>query len=151
MKLLFFILLCCIVSCSDIQQGLEDTNIEEKEESQILGKWKLVSLEKRAFEKEEISLNNESVDQILEIKSGGYFIIYDTFVDPNVNLKGLDRKSERNSGQWEFLSKKKLILHYNIGDEQKSEEFDVTLLNKNTLVTKSKNKEPHIYKTYEGY
>ncbi len=124
MKLFFFILVFSLFSCSDIQQGLEDTNVEEKEEAQILGKWKLVSLEKRASEKEEISLNNEAVDQILEIKSGGYFVIYDTFVDPNVNLRGLDRKSERNSGQWEFLNRKKLILHYNIGDEQKSEEID---------------------------
>ena len=120
-------------------------------ENPIIGKWKLQIHQKKEATKTEVNLKAQPTIVILNVFDGGYFVIYDTFVDPKFNQKGFNRIYERSKGQWEYDDNEKLTLHHNFEDTSYVEELIVTTLNKNTLVTKSKDKKATIYKTYEGY
>ena len=134
-------------SCSSKNQN----GLLEENENPIIGKWKLQYLQNNERSNKEIDLKKQPTQVILSILDGGYFVLYDTFTDPRFNQKGFSRISEISKGQWEFLEDKKLILHHNGQDTVIVEELLVTVLNKNTLVTKGKNKKASIYKTYQGY
>ncbi len=144
--LIFFILF----SCSNNEQKNKQI-AEEINDNPIVGKWKLNTHKNKSTENKEIDLKTQPTEVILSLMDGGYFVVYDTFIDPRFNQKGFNRISERSKGQWEFIDNKKLILHHNFDDTTRVEEMEVTLLNKNTLVTKGKDKKSNIYKTYEGY
>jgi hypothetical protein len=146
----FILILFILFSCSNNEQN-ENQIIEETNENPIVGKWKLSTHKNKSPENKEIDLKSQPTEVILSLMDGGYFVVYDTFIDPRFNQKGFNRISERSKGQWEFINNKKLILHHNFDDTTRIEEMEVTLLNKNTLVTKGKDKKSNIYKTYEGY
>lgn len=152
-KTIFLALLACIfMSCSQNNTAKQNGgNEDEFKENSIVGRWKLQAHQKREGAESQIDIKNQPTEVILSIMEGGYFVIYDTFTDPRFNQKGFNRISERTKGQWEFLDNKKLILHHNYDDSTRMEEMSVTMLNKNTLVTKGKDKKSNIYKTYEGY
>ena len=139
-----------LISCSASKSD-EDVTQEDENENPIVGKWKLNGLKNKDLKDQDVNLKNQPTEVILSLMEGGYFVIYDTFIDPRFSQKGFNRISETSKGQWEFIDNKKLILHHNSDDTTRIEEMDVTLLNKNTLVTKGKNKKSNIYKTYEGY
>jgi hypothetical protein len=146
----FILILFILFSCSNNEQNKEQI-IEETNENPIVGKWKLNTHKNKSSDNKEIDLKSQPTEVILSLMDGGYFVVYDTFIDPRFNQKGFNRISERSKGQWEFIDNKKLILHHNFDDTTRVEEMEVTLLNKNTLVTKGKDKKSNIYKTYEGY
>ncbi|TNE53253.1 MAG: hypothetical protein EP338_12005 [Bacteroidetes bacterium] len=125
--------------------------VDEQEETPIVGKWKLQTHKKKDDKETEIDLKSQPTQVILSILDGGYFVLYDTFVDPKFNQKGFSRISERSKGQWEFRDGKKLVLRHNREDTTIVEELIITLLNKNTLVTQGKDNKATIYKTYQGY
>jgi hypothetical protein len=145
----YMLMLLFFVSCAD--PAINNKEQEDISENPIVGKWKLNTHKKAESDKKEVDLKSQPTEVILSIMDGGYFVIYDTFVDPRFSQKGFNRISERSKGQWEFIDEKKLILHHNFEDSTRTEEMDVTLLNKNTLVTKGKDKKSNIYKTYQGY
>lgn len=150
----FFLLLSLnllLFSCSETTKPTENVEIEEENENPIVGKWKLNIHQKKENQNNEIDLKHQPTEVILSIMDGGYFVIYDTFVDPKFNQKGFNRISERSKGQWELIDDKKLILHHNSDDTTRIEELLVTKLTKHTLVTQGKDKKANIYKTYEGY
>lgn len=138
-----------IYSCKESIPSSSNEN-EEFNDNPIVGKWKLHSKES-SNPSNKMDLKAQPTEIILSLMDGGYFVIYDTFVDPRFNQKGFNRISERSKGQWEFIDNKRLILHHNFDDSTRIEELFVTLLNKNTLVTRGENKKSTIYKTYEGY
>ncbi|MES2589256.1 MAG: hypothetical protein V4622_09755 [Bacteroidota bacterium] len=140
-----------LISCSSNEKENDESKVEEENDNPIVGKWKLHNLQKKEGTNSEMDLKNQPTEVILSLMDGGYFLIYDTFVDPRFDQKGFNRISETSKGQWEFIDNKKLILHHNSDDSTVIEELDVTMLNKNTLVTKGKDKKSSIYKTYEGY
>ena len=145
------IIMSSLNSCSGNKKELEIVDEEEENDNPIVGKWKLHGLQNKELKDPEVNLKNQPTEVILSLMEGGYFVIYDTFIDPRFSQKGFNRISETSKGQWEFIDNKKLILHHNSDDSTRIEEMDVTMLNKNTLVTKGKNKKSNIYKTYEGY
>ena len=151
----YFVLLLCLnillFSCSDKNETTDEVAVEEENENPIVGKWKLNIHQKKENQNNEIDLKHQPTEVILSIMDGGYFVIYDTFVDPKFNQKGFNRISERSKGQWELINDKKLILHHNFDDTTRIEELTITKLNKHTLVTQGKDKKANIYKTYEGY
>lgn len=149
MKNLFTILFLSLFIFSCSTEIKQEKIGEELNENPIVGKWKLNSHKNN--QNSEIDLKSQPTDVILSIMDGGYFVIYDTFIDPKFNQKGFNRISERSKGQWEFNDNKKLILHHNFDDTTRIEEMEVTMLNKNTLVTKGRDKKSNIYKTYQGY
>lgn len=153
MKYLILLTLTAVVlfSCTEQNKPEAETENEELNENPIVGRWKLQMHQKKESVNSEIDVKHQPTEVILSIMEGGYFVIYDTFTDPRFNQKGFNRISERSKGQWEFLDNKRLILHHNYDDSTRTEEMSVTMLNKNTLVTKGENKKSSIYKTYEGY
>ncbi len=153
MKYLILLTLTTVIlfSCAEAPKPPADTEDEELNENPIVGRWKLQSHRKKEGGNSEIDIKNQPTEVILSIMEGGYFVIYDTFTDPRFDQKGFNRISERSKGQWEFLDNQRLILHHNFDDSTRIEEMNVTTLNKNTLVTKGKDKKSNIYKTYEGY
>ena len=146
--ILISILSLFLFSCSQPPAEIEE---QDDKDTSIIGKWKLQIHEKKEISNKEIDLKSQPTQVILSILDGGYFVLYDTFVDPRFDQKGFSRISERSKGQWEFLDDEKLILRHNSADTSMIEELTITLLNKNTLVTKGKDKKSTIYKTYLGY
>jgi hypothetical protein len=153
MKYLILLTLTAVMlfSCTEQSEPKGSYESEETDENPIIGRWKLQSHKKKETVDSEIDLKGQPTEVILSIMEGGYFVIYDTFTDPRFNQKGFNRISERSKGQWEFIDNKRLILHHNYDDSTRTEEMNVTMLNKNTLVTKGENRKSNIYKTYEGY
>lgn len=137
-----------LFSCN---QNADNAAKGDGKDNPIVGKWKLQSMQNKQAESDKINLSEQPTQVILSILDGGYFVLYDTFTDPRFNQKGFSRISEISKGQWEFIDNKKLVLHHNNEDTTLIEELEITLLNKNTLVTKGKNKKSSIYKTYQGY
>jgi uncharacterized protein (TIGR03066 family) len=147
--ILMILVILTFIACS----GKKDANeydMQEENSNPIVGKWKLHLHQKRE-NNTKVDLKAQPTEVILNIMDGGYFIIYDTFIDPRFNQKGFNRISERSKGQWELLDDKRLILHHNVDDSTRLEELTITKLNNRTLVTKGKDKKSSIYKTYEGY
>lgn len=146
--ILVLLLSIFLFSCN---QNTQPKKIEEDTETPLIGKWKLQMHQKKESGNTEIDLKSQPTQVILSILDGGYFVLYDTFVDPRFNQKGFSRISERSKGQWEFTDGKKLVLRHNSSDSTIVEELIITVLNKNTLVTKGQDKKSTIYKTYQGY
>lgn len=150
MKYGLFLLITSSIFLFSCNQGAKK-DVDDGKENSIIGKWKLQSLQNKQSNDSQINLNEQPTQVILSILDGGYFVLYDTFTDPRFNQKGFSRISEISKGQWEFIDNKKLILHHNSQDTTVVEELFVTMLNRNTLVTKGKDKKSSIYKTYQGY
>lgn len=150
MRIVLFILICLfsIASCDNANNKLEVEN--ELDSNPIIKKWKLHIHQRKDEKNQEINLKEQPTEVILSIMDGGYFVLYDTFVNPKFNFKGFNRIQERSKGQWEFENKI-LTLHHHSDDTTYTEKLHVTVLNKNTLATKSKNKKVVIFKTYESY
>jgi hypothetical protein len=150
MKLILFLSsFFLFISCTQKAKVLENEDVFI--ENPLIGKWKLQFFQKNEENKKETNLKEQTTHQILSIMEGGYFMIYDTFIDHKFNDKGFNRIAQRSKGQWEFDNNKKLILHHIFDDTTYIEELFITTLNKNTLVTKGKEKNANIYKTYQGY
>jgi hypothetical protein len=145
--LILFGLFAHFSSCSS-PAGTEKP--EKQEAPSIVRKWKLQSHENKSFAGDKLDLSSQPTDIILSLRQEGYFVIYDTFTDPRFKTPGLNRIQQRSKGQWKQEGDK-LILHHTNGDSSYTEELYVTELNKNTLVTKGKDKKSLIYKTYGGY
>lgn len=148
--LLSILLLFISMSCSEVSET-ENSSEVGYDENPILGKWKLQVHQKNEKSNSKMNLKQQPTEVILSIMDGGYFVMYDTFVDPRFRQKGFNRISERSKGQWELIDNKMLILHHNYEDTSYNEELIITTLNKNTLATKSKDKKAIIFKTYQGY
>lgn len=145
-----------LYSCnSNQEQNRNDEKNQEIEDSYdenpIIGKWKLQIHQKSDSSKTEINLKEQPTELVLSIMEGGYFVVYDTFIDPKFSQKGFNRIYERSKGQWELIDKNQLVLHHIVEDSNYIENLQITKLNKNTLVTKGKDKKSNIYKTYSGY
>lgn len=150
---LLFLFAFVLFSCGSNDADSADNHKEGASDNPIVGRWKLqTSKQTKENIDNEVDLKAQPTEVILSIMDGGYFVIYDTFIDPKFNQKGFSRISERSKGQWEYADKK-LILHHNFDDSVRIEELIVKTLNKNTLVTKGEGKNSHsqVYKTYEGY
>lgn len=141
------ILMLVTFSCAN-NEG-KKVGYDDAKETSIIGKWKLQKLQKKSGASKRIK--EQPTEVVLSIMDGGYFVIYDTFIDPKFSQKGFNRISEISKGQWEFIDNSKLVLHHNYEDSSRLETLIVTLLNNNTLITKGENKKANIYKTYEGY
>jgi len=147
--LILFTLSLVFTACntsSDNNQNVED----EINDNPILNKWKLQSHQKEEQISKKMDLKAQPTEVILSIMDGGYFIIYDTFIDPKFNFKGFNRIQERSKGQWELIDNK-LTLHHQHDDTSYLEVLEITTLNLNTLATKSKDKKIVIRKVYKSY
>src|SRR5688572_2817338 len=70
--------------------------------SGILGRWKLTKEEQKTTREKGVEYSNQPTNIVLHIQKNGYFIIYDTFIDPEWKEKGLPLIQRRSKGQWEL-------------------------------------------------
>jgi len=135
--------LLLFASCSTDVQKVENT--PEQKKMSITGRWVLIKSEDSGSRK--ANHQNQPSDVVLNIQKNGFFIIYDTFVDPKWRKKGLPLIQERTSGQWE-LEDSLLTMIHDDKDTSFSEKLKVVRCNGIELVTERSNKKTTVYRTY---
>lgn len=133
----------CDSASSNSKNELEPA-IEMQTDHKVIGKWQLTKTEdgsKKSNENKGLSVI------VMDIQKNGYFIVYDTFTDPNWKKKGLPLIEQRASGQWN-LEGENLTLTYSEEQDGKVEQLTVTKLTSNELITKNAKAKSTVYKTY---
>ncbi|HLP54550.1 MAG TPA: lipocalin family protein [Fluviicola sp.] len=143
--ILFTLLLMASCTGEAADKTIENQPASVKED--ILGRWKLTKEEQRTSREKGVQYANQPTNVVLHIQKNGYFIIYDTFIDPAWKSKGLPLIQRRSKGQWQ-LEGKQLTLNHLMDDSSYTEELEITSITDNELVTKGKDKKANIYKTY---
>ncbi len=111
----------------------------------IIGRWVLIKSEDSDSRKTDHQ--NQPSDVILNIQKNGFFIVYDTLVDPKWRKKGLPLIQERTSGQWKLQDSLLTMMHED-KDTSFAEDFKVIRCDGNELVTERSNKKKTVYRTY---
>ncbi|WP_294672163.1 hypothetical protein [uncultured Fluviicola sp.] len=142
-NLLLFFTLLLFVSCSTNTEKVE-TKTEQKKMS-IIGRWVLIKSEDSGFRKTDHQ--NQPSDVVLNIQKNGFFIVYDTLVDPKWRKKGLPLIQERTSGQWK-LEDSLLTMIHDDKDTSFTEDFKIVRCDGDELVTERSNKKTTVYRTY---
>ncbi len=141
-NLLSFFILLLFASCSTGNQEVENT--KEQKKISIIGRWVLIKSEDSSRKKNH---QNQPSDVVLNIQKNGFFIVYDTFVDPKWRKKGLPLIQERTSGQWKIEDSLFTMIHED-KDTSYSEEFKIVRCDGTELVTERSNKKTLVYRTY---
>lgn len=116
-----------------------ETNVEEgtdssEDEHLIARKWILSD-----------NLTSDSPTMvIMSLEKNGYFIIYDTIIDPKFTAAGINKIQPISKGQWKFENNK-LNLNHLLPESSKPEIFEVTTLSPTKLITKGSNNKTHKY------
>ena len=129
-------LLLVLLSCS-----------QPKKESSITGRWRLEKEERRPANDKAIEYANQPTYVILKLDSTGYFLLYDTFIDPSWKSKGLPLIAERSKGQWK-LEGTTLKLNHETDDTTYTETLKVSEVNDKILVTEGQDHKSNVFKTY---
>lgn len=111
----------------------------------ITGRWVLIKSEDSGSRKKDHQ--NQPSDVILNIRKNGFFIVYDTFVDPKWRKKGLPLIQERTSGQWKLEDSLLTMVHQD-KDTSYSEGFKIVRCDGTELITERSNRKTTIYRTY---
>lgn len=139
--------LLIIAACSSQTEETTDTDVPIEDANQLMGRWKLTKEERMKSPEAGVQYSNQPTNIVLHLQKNGYFIIYDTFIDPTWKDKGLPLILQRSKGQWE-LNGKQLSLTHLSDDSSYSEVLEVTSISDHQLITRGKDKKSNIYKTY---
>ncbi len=139
--------LLTLAACSSQTKETTDSDAPIENANQIMGRWKLTKEERMKSPEAGVQYSNQPTNIVLHLQKNGYFIIYDTFIDPTWKEKGLPLILQRSKGQWE-LNGKQLSLTHLSDDSSYSEVLEVTSIDDHQLVTRGKDKKSNIYKTY---
>lgn len=142
---LFAMLLVASCTSESADKSVEKESTATKDA--ILGRWKLTKEEQKTTREKGVQYADQPTNVVLHIQKNGYFIIYDTFIDPQWKNKGLPLIQRRSKGQWE-LNGSQLSLTHLMDDSSYKEELEITSISENELITKGKDKKANIYKTY---
>jgi hypothetical protein len=142
-NLLSFFILLLSAACSTDNQEVENTGV--KKVLSITGRWVLIKSEDSGSRK--TNHQNQPSDVVLNIQKNGFFMVYDTFVDPKWRKKGLPLIQERTSGQWKLEDSLLTMIHQD-KDTSFSEEFKILRCDGAELVTERSNKKTTVYRTY---
>jgi hypothetical protein len=151
MKQLYTTLFCSAIllttSCTENTPEKVPGDVLAKDPTAIVGRWKLTKEERSRSHEKGVQYANQPTNVILHIQNNGYFIIYDTFIDPKWKTKGLPLIQRRSKGQWK-LEGKDLRLTYLNDDTSFTEKVEITSLDTDELVTRGHDKKSNVYKTY---
>lgn len=113
---------------------------EKEETAPIVGRWKLTSEEKAPSNKSASYSSKEHSMVVLQLQKNGYFMEYDTILDPEWKKKGLHQIERRSKGQYTYEGNT-LTLNHSSSDTAFTEVMTVNKLTDTdlTLVFKSKN------------
>ena len=139
-----FVVLSCSTPDTSGDKKADDNTVNQLLKSKIVGKWELTKT--ADLNRAEKAHNGLSVI-VMNIQQNGFFIIYDTFIDPEWKKKGLPLIEQRAFGQWN-LKNNKLTLTYGEDQNSKVEALIITKLTENELVTHNNNSKATVYKTY---
>lgn len=139
--------LLLLAACSSQTKETTGSDAPIENANQIMGRWKLTKEERMKSPEAGVQYSNQPTNIVLHLQKNGYFIIYDTFIDPSWKEKGLPLILQRSKGQWE-LNGKQLSLTHLSDDSTYSEVLEVTSIDDHQLVTRGKDKKSNIYKTY---
>lgn len=142
-SLLSIFTMLLLASCSTEPKEVEKE--AEKDKMSVTGRWVLIKSEDSGSRKTDHQ--NQPSDVILNMRKNGFFIVYDTFVDPKWRKKGLPLIQERTSGQWKLEDSILTMVHED-KDTSYSENFKVVRCDGKELVTERSNKKTTIYRTY---
>lgn len=142
-NLLALFILLLFASCSTDTKKVENT--PEQKKISITGRWVLIKSEDSDFRKTDHQ--NQPSDVVLNIRQNGFFIVYDTLVDPKWRKKGLPLIQERTSGQWQLEDSLLTMTHLN-KDTSFTEDFKIIRCDGTELVTERSNKKKTVYRTY---
>ncbi len=127
-----------------------NSNSEEKTESKkedvkttsktqpIVRKWSLA---------DDPQGHDKATKVVLSIEESGYFIIYDTIIDPKFAQAGISKIQPISKGQWN-LKDKKLTLNHLQADSSRSETFQVADITDKKLIIIGANNKKHTYIAY---
>jgi hypothetical protein len=118
-------------SLSLIALGCASTDTSDEKLITISGRWKLRSEEQTPKKEKGIDLEKQPTVVVMHLQQNGYFIIYDSFVDPNWQKKGLPKIEQRSKGQWIFEGEDLTLNH--TGDSTYSKVFKVDKLESEIL------------------
>ncbi len=136
-----------LAGCSESTGTTEKTTTESNSTS-LVGRWKLQKEERNSTREKGVAYSDQPTYVILHIQKGGYFLIYDTFIDPSWKKKGLPMINERSHGQWE-LDGKTLTLNHLKNDTSYVEKLQISQLDEQTLITEGSDRKSNVYKTYQ--
>lgn len=142
-NLLSIFILLLFASCSTDTQKVENTPVQKK--ISIVGRWVLIKSEDSDSRKTDHQ--NQPSDVVLNIRKNGFFIVYDTLVDPKWRKKGLPLIEKRTSGQWKLEDSLLTMIHQD-KDTAFTEDFKVVRCDGVELVTERSNKKTTVYRTY---
>lgn len=136
------LLLLLLASCSTDSKKLETIPTEQLS---VTGRWVLIKSEDSDSRKTDHQ--HQPSDVVLNFKKNGFFIIYDTLVDPKWRKKGLPLIEKRTSGQWK-LEDSLLTMIHDDKDTSFTEEFKIVRCDGKELITERSNKKTTVYRTY---
>ncbi len=110
-------------------------------------KWTLQKEENRVEKYESIEFKGQPIEIVMDLNDNGYFIIYDTFLDPRFEGAGINKIQQRSRGQWEYRDDL-LILHHSTDDTSYTENLTVNRLSNEELILQGENEKATIYKTF---
>jgi len=113
----------------------------------IVGRWKLTKEERFKSHEKGVEFADQPTNVILHIQNNGYFIIYDTFIDPSWKSKGLPLIQSRSKGQW-LIDNGQLQLTHLSDDTSYVERVEITALDSEKLITRGQDQKSIVYKTY---
>ena len=121
---------------------------EKEETAPIVGRWKLTSEEKAPSNKSANYSSKEHSMVVLQLQKNGYFMEYDTILDPEWKKKGLHQIERRSKGQYTYEGNT-LTLNHSSNDTAFSEVMTVNKLTDTDLTVVFKSKNATITKTYK--
>jgi hypothetical protein len=143
-NLLSLFVLLLLASCSTESKEVKD--VPTKTTLSVTGRWVLIKSEDSDSRKTDHQ--HQPSDVILDFKKNGFFIIYDTLVDPKWRKKGLPLIEKRTSGQWKLEDSLLTMIHDDDKDSAFSEEFKIVRCDGKELITERSNKKTTVYRTY---
>lgn len=121
---------------------------ENEEAAPIVGRWKLTSEEKAPSNKSAIYSSKEHSMVVLQLQKNGYFMEYDTILDPEWKKKGLHQIERRSKGQYTYEGNT-LTLNHSSNDTAFTEVMTVNKLTNTDLTVVFKSKNATVTKTYK--
>ncbi len=124
-----------------------DNSTPKNDESSIQRKWTLQKTEDRSEKYQSEEFKNQPIEIILSLEENGYFVIYDTFLDPKFDGAGINKIQERSKGQWDYKDDVLTLNHMNV-DNPRKEVLKVKTPSKDELVLQGADSKANIYTTY---
>lgn len=81
---------------------------------------------------------------IMSFEKSGYFVIYDTIIDPKFAEAGINKIQPISKGQWKYKNNKITLTHL-LPESHNPEIFNVKNLSSNKLIMKGSNNKMHKY------